>query len=94
MLCVCTRGRGGGRRSPEILIIRGATAQTVRAAQRRLRGEIPRVVEVRVQAERVHGWVAVSFWRARTIQVRKSLLFYEKVHVNQQERVFFKLIVG
>lgn len=46
---VCTRRCRGGRRSPEILIICGATAQTVRAAQRRLRGEI-----IRGQAVRVH----------------------------------------
>lgn len=43
MVAVFTGGRGGGRRPPEVLVDRGATAHTVREAQRRLRGEIRRV---------------------------------------------------
>lgn len=89
MLCVCTRRRRGGRGPPEILIIRGAAAQTVRPAQRRLRGEVLRVVEVRGQAVRVHRWVAVlwkpvSFWKGQTVDVRKTGLLVEQFLKNDE----------
>lgn len=58
---VCTRGCRGGRRPPEILIVRRASAQTVGAAQRGLRGEISSVgqAEVRGEAVPVHRHVGI-----------------------------------
>lgn len=53
MVCVFTRRCGGGRRPPEVLVVRGAAAQTAGAAQRGLGEEVSHVGQPQVRGEAV-----------------------------------------
>lgn len=67
-VCMCvsvSTWRGGGRgRPPEVLVVRGARAQAVGTAQRRLGGEICSVAQVGVRRQVVpaHRHIRVFFW--------------------------------